>query len=186
VGSHGPERPGKVLTATLTGRPDFEADDQSALIYLLVTQEQWKEKVFLETSYYLHGYWVILVERYEEMMANNKPGLGDDRWPFVTHFVGCKPCGSYGDYDVNRCINQMDRAFNFADNQVLEHYGFLHRSLGTAKVKRIRNDTTDPLGVQAEIARRNQIGAAGVLGGAGAQKSHQDDMDAGTGDGSAR
>lgn len=188
MGPKGPVRveAGKLLTATLTGRPDFEADDQSALIYLLVTQDQWKEKVFLETAYYLHGYWVILVERYEEMMANNKPGSGDDRWPFVTHFVGCKPCGSYGDYDVNRCINQMERAFNFADNQVLEHYGFLHRSLGTAKVKRIRNDTADPLGVQAEITGRNHIGGAGGVGVAGVHKFHQGDMDGATGNGSAQ
>lgn len=141
---------GKVLTKTLTGRPEFEADDQSALVYLLVTQKKWSEKVFLENSYYLHGYWVILVEKYEEMMEKNHPGYGDDRWPFVTHFVGCKPCGSYGDYSVERCLNQMERAFNFADNQILEIYGFQHRSLSNPKVKRIRNDTADPLGLQGE------------------------------------
>ncbi|KAL2641918.1 hypothetical protein R1flu_009505 [Riccia fluitans] len=137
---------GKVLTATLTGRPEFEADDQSALIYLLVTrQAELQPKVFLENSYYLHGYWVILVEKYEEMMEKYHPGLGDDRWPFVTHFVGCKPCGSYGDYAVERCLNQMERAFNFADNQVLQQYGLQHKSLNTPKVKRIRNDTAHPL-----------------------------------------
>ncbi|KAG6554327.1 hypothetical protein Mapa_004243 [Marchantia paleacea] len=137
---------GKVLTATLTGRPEFEADDQSALIYLLVTrQAELQPKVFLENSYYLHGYWVILVEKYEEMMEKYHPGLGDDRWPFVTHFVGCKPCGSYGDYSVDRCLKQMERAFNFADNQVLQQYGLQHKALGTPKVKRIRNDTAHPL-----------------------------------------
>lgn len=140
---------GKQLTATLTGRPEFEADDQSALIFLLVTQaRRWAPKVFLENQYYLHGYWVILVERYEEMMQKNKPGTGDDRWPFVTHFVGCKPCGSYGDYSVERCLKQMERAFNFGDNQILEHYGFQHRTLETYKVRRIRNDTSDPLGLR--------------------------------------
>ncbi|KAL3678107.1 hypothetical protein R1sor_021063 [Riccia sorocarpa] len=137
---------GKVLTATLSGRPEFEADDQSALIYLLATRPaELRPKVFLENSYYLHGYWVILVERYEEMMEKYHPGLGDDRWPFVTHFVGCKPCGSYGDYAVERCLKQMERAFNFADNQVLEHYGLQHNTLNTPKVKRIRNDTAHPL-----------------------------------------
>jgi len=36
----------KVLTATLAGRPAFEADDQSALIYLLLTQKaRWSAKV---------------------------------------------------------------------------------------------------------------------------------------------
>jgi xyloglucan 6-xylosyltransferase len=137
---------GKVLTETLTGRPEFEADDQSALIYLLITQsELWSKKVFLEESYYLHGYWVSIVDMYEEVMEKYHPGYGDHRWPFVTHFVGCKPCGSYGDYAVERCLNQMERAFNFADNQVLEIYGFQHRSLETAKVKRTRDDTADPL-----------------------------------------
>jgi xyloglucan 6-xylosyltransferase len=137
---------GKVLTETLTGRPEFEADDQSALIYLLITQsELWSKKVFLEESYYLHGYWVSIVDLYEEVMEKYHPGYGDHRWPFVTHFVGCKPCGSYGDYAVERCLNQMERAFNFADNQVLEIYGFQHRSLETAKVKRTRDDTADPL-----------------------------------------
>jgi xyloglucan 6-xylosyltransferase len=140
---------GKVLTATLAGRPAFEADDQSALIYLLLTQKaRWAPKVFLENQYYLHGYWVILVERYEAMMAEHHPGsYGDDRWPFVTHFVGCKPCGSYGDYAVERCIAQMERAFNFGDNQVLEPYGFQHRTLSTHKVHRLRNDTSNPLGL---------------------------------------
>jgi xyloglucan 6-xylosyltransferase len=77
-------------------------------------------------------------------MEKYHPGYGDQRWPFVTHFVGCKPCGSYGDYAVERCLNQMERAFNFADNQILEMYGFQHGSLETAKVKRTRMDSSDP------------------------------------------
>ncbi|KAJ7543066.1 hypothetical protein O6H91_09G023900 [Diphasiastrum complanatum] len=137
---------GKLLTKSLAGRPAFEADDQSALVYLLATQRAvWGGKVYLENSYYLHGYWVIIVEKYEEMIEKYHPGFGDDRWPFVTHFVGCKPCGSYGDYPVDRCVKHMERAFNFADNQVLEMYGFRHRNLGTSKVKRIDNDTPHPL-----------------------------------------
>ncbi|KEH31957.1 galactosyl transferase GMA12/MNN10 family protein [Medicago truncatula] len=65
-----------------------------------------------------------LVDRYEEMIEKYHPGLGDERWPFVTHFVGCNPCGSYGDYPVERCLSSMERAINFADNQVLKLYGF--------------------------------------------------------------
>eukprot|EP01018_Ginkgo_biloba_P028588 Gb_09703 [translate_table: standard] len=146
------EEAGKVLTAHLEGRPAFEADDQSALIYLLITQKSlWGNKVFLESSYYLHGYWVIVVDKYEEMIEKYHPGYGDDRWAFVTHFVGCKPCGSYGDYPVERCLKQMERAFNFADNQILQIYGFHHRSLGSAKVKRTRNDTALPLEVVDEL-----------------------------------
>ncbi|KAJ6833529.1 putative glycosyltransferase 2 [Iris pallida] len=146
------EEAGKILTANLKGRPAFEADDQSALIYLLLSQQaKWGDKVYIENSYYLHGYWVGLVDRYEEMMENYHPGLGDERWPFVTHFVGCKPCGSYGDYPVERCLSSMERAFNFADNQVLRMYGFAHRGLASAKIKRIRNATANPLEVKEKL-----------------------------------
>jgi xyloglucan 6-xylosyltransferase len=137
---------GKILTANLKGRPAFEADDQSALIYLLISQkDQWMNKVFVENAYFLHGYWAGLVDRYEEMIEKYHPGLGDERWPFVTHFVGCKPCGSYGDYPVEKCLRSMERAFNFADNQVLKLYGFRHRGLVSPKIKRIRNETITPL-----------------------------------------
>ncbi|KAL5205197.1 hypothetical protein ABZP36_033406 [Zizania latifolia] len=143
---HVRDEAGKLLTASLTGRPAFEADDQSALIHLLLTEkERWMEKVYVENEYYLHGFWAGLVDKYEEMMEKHHPGLGDDRWPFVTHFVGCKPCGSYGDYPAERCLSSMERAFNFADNQVLRLYGFRHRSLVNAKVRRVANRTANPL-----------------------------------------
>eukprot|EP00249_Psilotum_nudum_P015180 c25202_g1_i3 orf=670-2013(+) len=143
---------GKLLSGTLAGRPDFEADDQSALIYLLITQKVlWGEKVYLESSYYLHGYWVVLVEKYEEMIEKHHPGFGDDRWPFVTHFVGCKPCGSFGDYPVERCLKQMERAFNFGDDQILRTYGFQHQNLGTPKVKRVINGTAHATTAQDDL-----------------------------------
>ncbi|RRT68773.1 hypothetical protein B296_00008493 [Ensete ventricosum] len=148
MGPKGPIRDeaGKILTANLQGRPAFEADDQSALIYLLLSQQdRWGDKIYIENSYYLHGYWAGLVDKYEEMMEKHHPGLGDERWPFVTHFVGCKPCGSYGDYPVERCLSSMERAFNFADNQVLRMYGFAHGKLSTPKIKRTRKQTAKPL-----------------------------------------
>ncbi|KAI4301392.1 hypothetical protein L6164_034675 [Bauhinia variegata] len=133
------EEAGKVLTRELKGRPVFEADDQSAMVYLLAKhKDKWGDKVYLENEYYLHGYWGILVDKYEEMIENHHPGLGDHRWPLVTHFVGCKPCGKFGDYPVERCLKQMDRAFNFGDNQILQIYGFTHKSLGSRRVKRTR------------------------------------------------
>ncbi|KAF7837824.1 xyloglucan 6-xylosyltransferase 2-like [Senna tora] len=143
---------GKILTRELKDRPEFEADDQSAMVYLLAKErEKWGEKVYLESGYYLHGYWGILVDRYEEMMENYHPGLGDHRWPLVTHFVGCKPCGKFGDYSVERCLKQMDRAYNFGDNQILQMYGFEHISLGSRRVKRVRNETRNPLHVKDEL-----------------------------------
>ncbi|TQD78340.1 hypothetical protein C1H46_036089 [Malus baccata] len=166
MGPKGPirEEAGKILTANLKGRPAFEADDQSALIYLLLSQkDRWMEKVYVENSYYLHGYWAGLVDRYEEMIEKYHPGLGDERWPFVTHFVGCKPCGSYGDYPVERCLSSMERAFNFADNQVLKLYGFRHRGLLSPKIKRIRNETAAPLEFvdQFDIRRHPVQGGSG-------------------------
>ncbi|KAG6435436.1 hypothetical protein SASPL_100310 [Salvia splendens] len=146
------EDAGKILTRELKGRPVFEADDQSAMVYILATEkEKWGEKVYLENHYYLHGYWGILVDKYEQMIESYHPGFGDHRWPLVTHFVGCKPCGKFGDYPVERCLKQMDRAFNFGDNQILQMYGFTHKSLASRKVVRIRNETSKPLEVRDEL-----------------------------------
>ncbi|KAF3338687.1 putative glycosyltransferase 5 [Carex littledalei] len=144
---------GKFLTDNLKGRPAFAADDQSALIYLLISDQQhkWLSKVYVENSYYLHGFWVGLVDKYEEMMAKHHPGLGDERWPFVTHFVGCKPCGLYGDYPMEKCLNSMERALNFADNQILRLYGFAHVGLLNPKIKRVRDQTIDPLQVKEKL-----------------------------------
>ncbi|AQK79708.1 Xyloglucan 6-xylosyltransferase 2 [Zea mays] len=68
MGPKGPVRieAGKVLTKSLKDRQVFEADDQSAMVYILATQrEKWGDKVYLQNGYYLHGYWGILVDRYE-------------------------------------------------------------------------------------------------------------------------
>ncbi|PWZ19263.1 putative xyloglucan 6-xylosyltransferase 1 [Zea mays] len=141
MGPKGPVRieAGKVLTKSLKDRPVFEADDQSAMVYILATQrKKWGDKG-------------ILVDRYEEMLENYKPGLGDHRWPLVTHFLGRKPCGKFGDYPVKRCLKNMDRAFNFGDNQILQMYGFTHKSLASRRVKRIWNETSNPLETKDEL-----------------------------------
>ncbi|KAJ8758509.1 hypothetical protein K2173_000230 [Erythroxylum novogranatense] len=135
MGPKGPirEEVGKILTANLKGRPEFEVDNQSTLIYLLLSQkDQWMDKAGL-------------VDWYEEMIEEHHPSLSDERWPFVTHFLGCKPYGSYGDYPVEKCLKSMERAFNFADKQVLKLYGFGYRGLLSPKIKRIRNETVTPL-----------------------------------------
>ncbi|OEL35667.1 putative glycosyltransferase 4 [Dichanthelium oligosanthes] len=158
MGPRGPVRHnyGKVLGKALSDRPSYEADDQSALVYLLVTQRgRWGDKTFLERSYTLHGYWAAIVDRYEEMRRNWTPGPGGERWPLVTHFVGCKPCGGeYASYDAARCRRGMERALNFADDQILGLYGFEHESLNTTTVRRIRNDTGEPLDAEDEEIRR--------------------------------
>lgn len=160
MGPRGParEEAGKILTNNLKGRPAFEADDQSALIYLLVSQnERWMSMVSIESSYALHGFWEEVVDRYEEMMEKYHPGFGDGRWPFVTHFVGCRTCTRGGDYPVRRCLKSMERAFNFADNQVLKLYGFRHRGLVSPNIKRIRNESVTPLVNVDKFGIRNSL-----------------------------
>lgn len=130
---------GRILTDYLSDRPSFESDDRSSLIYLLLTQGgRWMGRVFLENSYYLNGFWVGLVDDYREMIGNYLPQTGDDKWSFVTHFLGCNPCGKYSDYPMDKCLKAMDRAFNFADNQVLQISGFMHKHLSTSEVRKIR------------------------------------------------
>ncbi|KAJ3683054.1 hypothetical protein LUZ60_013281 [Juncus effusus] len=156
MGPEGPVRDeaGKHLSGFLKGRPVFEADDQSAMVYLLVTErDRWSKKVYLESSYFLHGYWVILVDKYEEMIEKHHPGLGDERWPLVTHFVGCKPCANFSAYPIEKCLKQMDRAFNFADNQILQMYGFKHESLNKSSVQRVRNQVVGPADPNDVVAR---------------------------------
>ncbi|KAJ1297479.1 hypothetical protein BS78_01G379500 [Paspalum vaginatum] len=155
MGSRGPvrDRYGELFAEELSGRPPFEADDQSALVYLLVTQRgRWGDKTFLESTYELNGFWEGIVDRYEELRRKGRPGgLGDDRWPFVTHFVGCKPCRRYADsYPADRCRRAMERALNFADDQILRLYGFEHESLNTTAVHRVRNETGGPLDADDE------------------------------------
>lgn len=58
---------------------------------------------------------------------------GREGWrrPFITHFTGCQPCnGQHNElYSEEECWKGMQQALNFADDQVLRHYGFAHRDL---------------------------------------------------------
>lgn len=159
------EQWGKTFSETLTERVYVGADDQSALVYLLVKEkETWAEKVYIENEYSLSGYWVQKVGRYEnytgkyeeiekrerslrrrhaEVVSERygslwEPYLKDmkDGWkglkrPFITHFAGCQPCnGEHNpNYKGNSCWVGMERGLNFADNQVIRNWGFVHRQL---------------------------------------------------------
>jgi hypothetical protein len=59
-----------------------------------------------------------------------------ERRPFVKHFTGCQPCsGDHNpDYKGDVCWKEMERALNFADNQVLRNYGFARKDLMTSSV----------------------------------------------------
>ncbi|KAK8693836.1 hypothetical protein V6N13_071404 [Hibiscus sabdariffa] len=116
---------GKVFTRELPYRPVFESHDRSALVYLLAAQrEKWGDKVYLENAYYLHDSLGSLSDRYEEMIEKYHPSSGDHRWPLVTYFVGCKPCGKRHGFLIDNCFKQMDRAFNSAHDQILHMYEF--------------------------------------------------------------
>lgn len=58
-------------------------------------------------------------------------GVNGRRRPFVTHFTGCQPCsGKHNDmYSGEKCFAGMEKALNFADDQVLRAYGFRHAGL---------------------------------------------------------
>ncbi len=48
----------------------------------------------------------------------------------------------------------MERVFNFGDNQILGIYGYKHVSLMSKKVEKVRNDTADPLNLEAELMQK--------------------------------
>ncbi|CAM6127056.1 unnamed protein product [Calypogeia fissa] len=151
MGPEGPVRNeyGKILTEFLSYRiPNYPADDQSALAYLILTDETINSKVKLVelVEYMISGWWVEVVDNYETSMEKYHPGLGDRRWPWITHFTGCGPCGGDGNNEnYQKCMKNIERALNFADNQVLAFMGFQHESLSSDSVLRTRNETVKPL-----------------------------------------
>ncbi|KAM0970914.1 hypothetical protein ACFX15_018327 [Malus domestica] len=66
----------------------------------------------------------------EEYLREAGYGKGSWRRPFVTHFTGCQPCsGAHNEmYSGESCWDGMRKALNFADNQVLRKYGYVHPS----------------------------------------------------------
>ncbi|KAL6196748.1 hypothetical protein ACLB2K_032362 [Fragaria x ananassa] len=70
-------------------------------------------------------------EMREQYMKDKGMWRENVRRPFVTHFTGCEPCsGDYNPvYTWEDCWNGMQKALNFADNQVLRKYGFVHPDL---------------------------------------------------------
>ncbi|CAI5535581.1 unnamed protein product [Closterium sp. Naga37s-1] len=146
-GVKGPMRDaaGVKLFKELSTRPMFEGDDQSAIVWMMAYHpEKYAKGIYLESSFMLHSFWPTITPHYEELMDKYHPGYGDHRWPLITHFVGCKPCGKIGQIEyeeTQRCVENMERAFNFADNQVLRKFGYEHLHLDTFQVVKI-NFTT--------------------------------------------
>ncbi|XAR57700.1 Xyloglucan 6-xylosyltransferase, partial [Bertholletia excelsa] len=173
----GPQTPdyqkwGQTLASTIKDKGYPGADDQTAMVYLLLKQKDtWGEKVFLEHKHCIQGYWKGLVgtfndvtrnyvelekgdrrlrRRHAEKVSENYGALWEPRLeaagyrkdagkrPCITHFTGCQPCSGNHNamYTAEDCWKEMERALNFADNQVLRNYGFMHPDLldlGTVK-----------------------------------------------------
>ncbi|KAK7251130.1 hypothetical protein RIF29_34059 [Crotalaria pallida] len=70
-------------------------------------------------------------ENYGAMREGYLKNIGEWRRPFITHFTGCQPCNGHHNpaYAADDCWNGMERALNFADNQVLRKYGYVHTNL---------------------------------------------------------
>ncbi|XP_074308868.1 glycosyltransferase 6-like [Silene latifolia] len=59
---------GKVQQSMFFDKTDSESDDQTALTYmLLVEKEQWGDKIHIESEYYFQGYWLSIVDKYENV-----------------------------------------------------------------------------------------------------------------------
>ncbi|CAK8539620.1 unnamed protein product [Lathyrus sativus] len=88
------------------------------------------------------GYGVVR----EEFLKEAGYGKGSWRKPFVTHFTGCQPCsGKYNEmYTAEACWNGMRSALNFADNQVMRKYGFVHPDLEDNAVSSLAFDYPKP------------------------------------------
>ncbi|KAI8534782.1 hypothetical protein RHMOL_Rhmol10G0123400 [Rhododendron molle] len=65
-----------------------------------------------------------------DAVANLRGDGGGRKWPFTTHFTVCRPCsGLHWGYTDEQCWGGMEKALNFADNQVLRNYGFVRPDL---------------------------------------------------------
>lgn len=131
---------GRIQKSTFKDKMFPQSDDQSALIYLLLNKKErakWEDKIYVENEYSLSGYWLGIVDDLtnergaELMMGDCRGAVSSWRRPFVTHFTGCEPCS--GDhnpmYTWEACWKGMLKALNFADNQVLSTFGFVHPDL---------------------------------------------------------
>lgn len=120
------ERWGHVLSSTFADKLFPESDDQSTLVYLLLTQkDRYGDKIYVESEYYFEGYWEEIVgtlpnftREYEDVERRGPQALrrrhaekvsgyyaarraeaagAAPKRPFVTHFTGCQPCS--GDHN---------------------------------------------------------------------------------------
>ncbi|KAK1385543.1 Galactomannan galactosyltransferase 1 [Heracleum sosnowskyi] len=170
------EKWGHILKSTFKDKQFPIADDQSAMVYMLLEQKKkWADKVYIENEYCFQCYWASIVSRFQNVTKKyieldkgasilrrrhaevvtesygelrekylKDAGYGKEtgRRPFITHFTGCSPCsGNHNPiYAGDSCKDGMEKALNFADNQVLRSFGYVHHSLMSSSVMPWQSD----------------------------------------------
>eukprot|EP00252_Welwitschia_mirabilis_P019526 TRINITY_DN4536_c0_g1_i1.p1 TRINITY_DN4536_c0_g1~~TRINITY_DN4536_c0_g1_i1.p1 ORF type:complete len:399 (+),score=-40.02 TRINITY_DN4536_c0_g1_i1:145-1197(+) len=129
-------------------------DQSALVYLMIKEEKQWGDKIYIENKYEFQGFWKGFIAGFENgsagidaeearcagarrayaeksvrrrWEARKRCGLDSARWrPFVTHFAGCQPCTGWRNpiYSADECYVGMERALDFADDQVMRLYGF--------------------------------------------------------------
>ncbi|KAL2906456.1 putative glycosyltransferase 7 [Bienertia sinuspersici] len=75
-------------------------------------------------------------EDYRALLEYNFEKEKEMKRPFITHFTGCEPCsGKHNEmYSRESCLEGMNKALNFADNQVLRNFGYFRPNLSDSSL----------------------------------------------------
>ncbi|KAM7506683.1 hypothetical protein LguiA_017136 [Lonicera macranthoides] len=152
------------------GDSTYADDQSALVYLILKENEKWRKKIHIETEFYFQGYWVGIVPTYDNITrsysemekevptlrrrhaekvswsygALREPHMKKEslRRPFMTHFAGCQPCNGKHNiiFTEKDCVDSMEKALNFADNQVLRNFGFVHRNLLDSSVNLVPFD----------------------------------------------
>ncbi|GBG71966.1 hypothetical protein CBR_g10903 [Chara braunii] len=108
---------------------------QGAMAYVLATEsKQWLPQIHFELMYHINRYWKDEMENLEDYYTSWK---GDGKSPpFIITYVGCQLCWKPND-QFEMCTRELDRAFNFADDQVLSVLNLKHRDLQSSDIVKL-------------------------------------------------
>ncbi|GBG90135.1 hypothetical protein CBR_g50229 [Chara braunii] len=107
-------------------------NDQSALVYVLSTEQQlWRQHVYLENNYDISHWWGDVSDRLEEYYSDWR---GEGQFPpFILNFSGCEFCIDEPQRSP-RCVKDFHRGVRFAENQILGAFNMTHTDLDSAEV----------------------------------------------------
>ncbi|GBG84080.1 hypothetical protein CBR_g37955 [Chara braunii] len=119
----------------LPGIPGYLCDQGSAIYMLMTQKDRWLPRVYLEERYHINRYWKDEKDNLDNYMEERETWRNDGNHPpFIMHFCGCALCYMKYSEDFDECQRQHDRAFNFANNQIIRDLGFMHRNLSSSEV----------------------------------------------------